>query len=110
MDPISYVIDKPEELLGHSPHPAIVAIPLGAWTVSNVCDGLAMTTGEGAFDDAARISMAIGLIGAAGVAVTGLRDYIESQEGNARPLSSLVPTLRVGMPSPTLRVDRVWPR
>ncbi len=75
MDPISFVIDKTEELLGHSPHPAIVAVPLGAWTVSNVCDGLAMATGDSAYDDAARISMAVGLIGAAGAAVTGLRDY-----------------------------------
>jgi uncharacterized membrane protein len=75
MDPITLVIDKTEELLGHSPHPAIVAVPLGAWTVSNVCDGLALATGEQSYDDAARISMAIGLIGAAGAAVTGLRDY-----------------------------------
>lgn len=75
MDPISFVIDKTEELLGHSPHPAIVAIPLGAWTVSNACDGLALATGDSAYDDAARISMAVGLIGAAGAAVTGLRDY-----------------------------------
>ncbi len=75
MDPISLVIDKTEELLGHSPHPAIVAVPLGAWTVSNVCDGLALATGERAYDDAARISMAVGLVGAAGAAVTGLRDY-----------------------------------
>jgi uncharacterized membrane protein len=77
MDPISYVIDKTEELIGHSPHPAVVAVPLGAWTVSNVCDGLAMATGESAYDDAARISMAVGLIGAAGAVVTGLRDYSE---------------------------------
>jgi len=75
MDPISFVIDKTEELLGHSPHPAIVAVPLGAWTVSNVCDGLALATGDHAYDDAARISLAVGLIGAAGAVVTGLRDY-----------------------------------
>jgi uncharacterized membrane protein len=75
MDPISFVIDKTEELIGHSPHPAIVAVPLGAWTVSNVCDGLAMATGDQAYDAAARISMAVGLIGAAGAVVTGLRDY-----------------------------------
>lgn len=75
MNPISLVIDKTEELLGHSPHPAIVAVPLGAWTVSNICDGLALATGDRAYDDAARISMAVGLVGAAGAAVTGLRDY-----------------------------------
>ena len=39
MDPITKAIDKTEELLGHSPHPAIVAVPIGAWTVSVVCDG-----------------------------------------------------------------------
>jgi uncharacterized membrane protein len=78
MDPISPVtglIDKTEELLGHSPHPAIDAIPIGAWSVSNVCDGLALATGDDRYDDAARVSMAIGLIGAAGSIVTGLRDY-----------------------------------
>jgi len=75
MDPITKAIDKTEELLGHSPHPAIVALPLGAWTVSNVCDGLGLVTGDERYDDAARVSMAIGLIGAAGAALTGLRDY-----------------------------------
>jgi uncharacterized membrane protein len=75
MDPITKAIDKTEELIGHSPHPAIVALPLGAWAVSNVCDGLGILTGDERYDDAARVSMAIGLIGAAGAAVTGLRDY-----------------------------------
>jgi len=75
MDPISAVVEKAEDLLGHSPHPAIVALPLGAWTFSNICDGLAMLTGEEKYDDAARLSMAVGLIGAAGAVVTGLHDY-----------------------------------
>ncbi len=74
-DPITDAIDKTEDLIGHSPHPAIVAVPIGAWTVSNICDGLAMATGEESFDDAARISMAVGLVGAAGAALTGLPDY-----------------------------------
>jgi uncharacterized membrane protein len=73
--PITGLIDKTEELIGHSPHPAIVALPIGAWSVSNICDGLALATGDDRYDDAARVSMAIGLIGAAGAAVTGLRDY-----------------------------------
>jgi uncharacterized membrane protein len=75
MDPITKIIDKTEELLGHSPHPAIVAVPLGAWAVSNMCDGLALATGQCRYDEAARISMGIGLIGAAGAVLTGLRDY-----------------------------------
>ena len=78
MDPIAPIIglvDKTEELIGHSPHPAIVAVPIGAWTVSNICDGLALLTGNKRYDDAARLSMAIGLAGAVGAIVTGLRDY-----------------------------------
>lgn len=74
-DPITFAIDKVEDLIGHSPHPAVVAVPIGAYTVSNLCDGLATVTGDSSFDDAARISMAIGLIGAAAAAVTGMRDY-----------------------------------
>ncbi len=74
-DPITFVIDKVEELIGHSPHPAVVAVPIGAYTVSNICDGLAAVTGEDSYDDAARVSMAIGLVGAAAAAVTGFRDY-----------------------------------
>jgi uncharacterized membrane protein len=75
LSPVTTLIDKTEELLGHSPHPAIVALPIGAWAVSNVSDGLALATGDDRYDDAARVSMAIGLIGAAGAVVTGLRDY-----------------------------------
>ena len=75
IDPIIGLVDKTEDLLGHSPHPAIVAVPIGAWTVSNICDGLALLTGNRRYDDAARLSMAIGLVGAAGAVVTGLRDY-----------------------------------
>lgn len=75
MDPITKLIDKAEDLLGHSPHPAIIALPLGAWGVSNICDALALASGEDHFDDAASISMGIGLAGAAAAIVTGMRDY-----------------------------------
>ncbi len=81
MNPISYAIEKVEELIGHSPHPAIVAVPIGAWTVSNICDGLGAATGDRSFDDAARISMGIGLLGAVGAAVTGLHDYAKIPTG-----------------------------
>ena len=75
MDPITKSIDKLEEVLGHSPHPAIIGLPIGAWTVSNLADGLYLMTGNDAYDDTAHVSMAIGLVGAAGEVVTGLRDY-----------------------------------
>ena len=73
--PLNMIMDKTEELLGHSPHPAIIALPIGAWAVSNVCDVLGLLTGEERYDDAARVSMAVELVGAAGAIATGLRDY-----------------------------------
>jgi uncharacterized membrane protein len=75
LKPVTDLIDATEDLLGHSPHPAIVSLPIGAWGVSNVCDTLGLLTGNRRFDEAARLSMAIGLVGAAGAVVTGLRDY-----------------------------------
>jgi uncharacterized membrane protein len=75
MNPVMKAIDKVEEFIGHSPHPAIVAVPIGAWLTSSIADGFAITTKRAAYDDAARISMAVGLVGAVGAAATGLHDY-----------------------------------
>jgi len=75
MDPVSNVIDKVEDALGHSPHPAVIALPLGAWAVSNIADLMNLATGDDTYEDTARVSMGIGLVGAAVAAVTGLRDY-----------------------------------
>ncbi len=75
MSVIFKAIDKVEEAMGHSPHPAITDLPVGAWAVSNISDVMGMVTGDRAYDDCARISMGIGLFGAAGAVVTGLRDY-----------------------------------
>jgi len=75
MDPITRSIDAIEETIGHSPHPAIVAVPVGAFVTSNVSDGLYLLTGNEVYDGAAHVSMAVGLIGAAGALATGLRDY-----------------------------------
>ncbi|MBV8486815.1 MAG: DUF2231 domain-containing protein [Planctomycetaceae bacterium] len=75
MDLITRSIDAIEDSIGHSPHPAIVTVPVGAFVTSNVSDGLYMLTGNEMYDDAAHVSMAVGLFGAAGALVTGLRDY-----------------------------------
>jgi uncharacterized membrane protein len=72
---ISRAIDKIEEKIGHSPHPPITDLPVGAWTVSGISDVMGMATGDKAYDDCARLSMGIGLFGAAGAVLTGLRDY-----------------------------------
>jgi uncharacterized membrane protein len=94
IDPIVGLVNKTEDLLGHSPHPAIVTVPIGAWTVSNICDGLALLTGSKRYDDAARLSMAVGLVGAAGAVVTGLRDY--SHIPRERPSHAIATEARAG--------------
>jgi len=73
--PLNSLMNEAEEVLGHSPHPAIVALPLGAWAVSNISDSMALVTGDDRYDDVARVSLGIGLVGAVGAAVTGIRDY-----------------------------------
>ena len=75
MGPVMKAVEKVEEFIGHSPHPAIVAIPIGAWLTSSVADGFAIATKKTVYDDAARISMAVGLVGAVGAIITGLHDY-----------------------------------
>ena len=94
IDPITPAIDAVHDLIGHSPHPAIVMLPLGAWSFSNICDGMALLTGEGKYDDAARLSMGVGLVGAALAAVTGLRDY--SAIPKDRPSHSVATTHALG--------------
>lgn len=75
MEMIFNAIDKIEETLGHSPHPAMTDVPVGAWVVSGISDVMGVLTGRKAYDDCARVSMGIGLVGAVGAAITGLRDY-----------------------------------
>lgn len=94
MSSISKAIDQFDHVLGHSSHPAFVSIPLGAWTVSNICDGLALATGDDKYDDTARISMGIGLVGAAASVVTGLNDY--SKIPKKRPSHKVATTHALG--------------
>lgn len=61
--------------LGHPLHPALVGIPLGAWTVAFVLDLVEETTGERHLRRGADLAVAVGLAGAAGSAVTGLTDW-----------------------------------
>lgn len=89
------MIDEIEEKLGHSPHPAIVSLPLGAWTVSALCDILGLLTRKTAYDDTARLSMGIGLVGAAGAVVTGFHDY--SYIPKDRPTHPIATTHAAGM-------------
>jgi uncharacterized membrane protein len=64
--------------LGHSLHPAITDVPIGAWTAALALDALGEPRG-------ARIAIGVGLIGALGAAATGLTDWSDTS-GKARRL------------------------
>ena len=61
--------------LGEPLHVVLTDIPVGAWTVAMAFDGLDMALDRREFAVAADTSIAIGLLGAAGAAATGVTDW-----------------------------------
>lgn len=55
--------------LGHSLHPVITDVPIGAWTAALVLDLLGDRRG-------AKVTIGVGLLGAVGSAATGLTDWL----------------------------------
>jgi nitrite reductase/ring-hydroxylating ferredoxin subunit/uncharacterized membrane protein len=80
--------------LGHPLHPVFTDIPIGAWTTALALDAREVTTGDAAYGRAADFAVAVGLVGAAGAAVTGLNDWSET-EGRSRRLGLLHGLLNV---------------
>jgi nitrite reductase/ring-hydroxylating ferredoxin subunit/uncharacterized membrane protein len=68
---------------GHALHPALVTVPLGAWTVTLVLDALESMKDRRDLAPGADASLAIGLAGAAGAALTGATDWSDTN-GEAR--------------------------
>src|ERR1700759_2158304 len=69
--------------LGHPLHPALVAVPIGAWTTAVALDVAAETNRDRGLSRAADFAVAVRLGGAVGSAVTGLTDWSETS-GQAR--------------------------
>src|SRR5918997_6398859 len=65
-------------------HPALTDVPLGSWTAALVFDGLDAATGSRAMRNAADASLAFGILGALGAAVTGLSDWRYLSGGSRR--------------------------
>src|ERR1035438_3657101 len=61
--------------LGEPLHVVLKDLPIGAWTVAILFDGLDLTLDRREFALAADTSIAIGLVGAAGAAATGVTDW-----------------------------------
>ncbi|TCJ13657.1 Rieske (2Fe-2S) protein [Rubrobacter taiwanensis] len=65
-------------------HPALTDVPIGSWTAAAVFDGLDAAGGSRAVRNAADASVALGVVGAAGAAVTGLSDWRYLSGGSRR--------------------------
>ncbi|HZS88176.1 MAG TPA: Rieske 2Fe-2S domain-containing protein [Chloroflexota bacterium] len=63
---------------GHPLHPALTDIPIGAWTTTLVLDAVAAARDDEALAKAADITLATGLVGAAGAALTGVTDWSDT--------------------------------
>jgi nitrite reductase/ring-hydroxylating ferredoxin subunit/uncharacterized membrane protein len=81
--------------LGEPLHVVMTDVPIGAWTVAMVFDALAMMDSRYEFALAADTSIAIGLAGAAGAAITGVTDWSDV-DPPARRLGLIHGLLNIG--------------
>jgi nitrite reductase/ring-hydroxylating ferredoxin subunit/uncharacterized membrane protein len=65
-------------------HPALTDVPIGSWTAALVFDGLDAVTDSRVMKNAADASLAVGVVGALGAAVTGLSDWRYLSGGSQR--------------------------
>lgn len=61
--------------LGHPLHPVLTDVPIGAWTMGLILDGLETVTGRPEFNPGADAAVGVGLLGALGAAVTGAAQW-----------------------------------
>ncbi|HET6385167.1 MAG TPA: DUF2231 domain-containing protein [Armatimonadota bacterium] len=80
--------------IGEPLHVVLTDIPIGAWTVALVCDGLDLIGHKRELAGAADASITIGLVGAAGAAVTGITDW-QDADAPARRLGMIHGILNV---------------
>jgi nitrite reductase/ring-hydroxylating ferredoxin subunit/uncharacterized membrane protein len=69
--------------LGHPLHVVLTDVPIGSWTAAAVLDALEEMTGSRAIGRGADAAIAVGIVGAAGAAITGLADW--SKIGGGQP-------------------------
>src|SRR5215469_9933185 len=81
--------------LGEPLHVVLKDVPIGAWTVAMFFDAFDSIGGNGEFALAAEASIAIGILGAAGAAATGLTDWSDV-DPPARKMGLLHGVLNIG--------------
>lgn len=82
--------------LGEPLHVVLTDVPIGAWTVTIMFDALDLIRHKREFSLGADTSLAIGLVGAAGAAVTGITDWSDV-DPPARRLGLIHGLLNVGV-------------
>jgi nitrite reductase/ring-hydroxylating ferredoxin subunit/uncharacterized membrane protein len=60
---------------GHPLHPALIDIPLGAWSVTTFLDIYELSSGDDSFARGADAALRIGLVASLGAAASGLNDW-----------------------------------
>jgi nitrite reductase/ring-hydroxylating ferredoxin subunit/uncharacterized membrane protein len=70
--------------LGHPLHPVLTDLPIGAWSAAAIFDALDAERPSAAYRSAAGLCVKVGLVGAAGAAVTGLTDWSDTGGGSRR--------------------------
>lgn len=68
--------------LGHPLHPALIDLPLGAWTLAAILDAMELA-GMRRHGSGADVAIRIGLVGAFGAAIAGMTDWSET-DGRAK--------------------------
>ncbi len=81
--------------LGHPLHPVLVTIPIGAWSLAAVLDGLEAASGREDLAPAADLAVGVGLLGAVASAVAGAADW-QHTAGETRRVGALHALLNTG--------------
>ena len=82
--------------LGHALHPVLTDVPLGSWTATTLLDVAWLFNEDEGVARAADMTLVLGLMGAAGAAVTGLADWSDL-DGTDRRVGILHGLLNVSL-------------
>src|SRR5260370_5808091 len=70
--------------LGHGLHPVLTDVPLGAWSSTLLLDAAWFNNEDAGVAQGADISLTLGILGAAGAAVTGFTDWSDLEGTDRR--------------------------
>ena len=70
--------------LGHALHPVLTDVPLGAWSSTLLLDAAWLNNEDAGVAQGADISLTLGILGAAGAAVTGFTDWSDLEGTDRR--------------------------